>query len=101
MAGTFKFQEFLSEEEREAFNRLREKLGGKTVYIPYPERDHFHEYLQRRNEKMRRMYWKYKELGLPNILIYAEIAIRLTCAKGLSVSRIRAIVHEYGKEKNK
>jgi len=99
MAGTFKFPDFLSEEERQAFNQLREKLGGKTVYIRYPAKDHYHQVLIRRNQRICRMYRKYKELGISNQEIFAEISIRLTCAKGLSMNRIRAIVHGYGRKK--
>src|SRR5438552_14221508 len=84
MAGTFKFPDFLTEEERKAFNKLREKLGGKTVYIPYPEEDHYHQYLERRNHRIRKMFQKYKAMGLRNNETYAEISLRLTCAKGLS-----------------
>ncbi len=97
MAGTFKFPDFLTEEERQAFNKLRERLGGKMVYIPYPEKNHYHQVLERRNHRIRRMFRKYKSLGLSNQEIYAEISLRLSCAKGLSMNRIRAIVHGYKK----
>ena len=95
MAGKFKFQDFLTPQEREALNLLREKLGGKTVYIPYPEEDHYHDFLQRRNQKIRTMYRRYKKLGLSNSVVYAEISIRLSCAKHLSMNRIRAILRGY------
>ena len=99
MAGTFKFPDFLTTEEREALNKLREKLGGKMVYIPYPEKNHYHQVLEMRNHRIHRMFKKYKMLGLSTREIYAEIFLRLSCAKGLSMNRIRAIVHGYYKKK--
>ena len=95
MAGSFKFKEFLSQEEQDAFDKLREKLGGKVVYSPYPKEDQYKKFLVRRNQNIQRMFAKLKYLGLENREIYAEITLRLSCAKGLSVSRIRAIVHGY------
>ena len=99
MAGKFKFLEFLSKEEQEVFNRLREKLGGKTVYIPYPKRDPYRQYLEKRNKKIRRMFERYKKLGLLEEVIFAEISNRLSCVNKLSMSRIRAIVKRYGRKK--
>ena len=99
MAGKFKFMDFLSKEEQEAVNRLRETLGGKTIYIPYPDKDPYHEYLEKRNQRICRMFEKYKMLGLPEEVIYAEISIRLSCAYKLSMNRIRAIIKGYGRKK--
>jgi hypothetical protein len=93
--GMFKFIDFLTPEEQEALNKLREKLGGKTIYIRYPERNPYREYLEKRNARIRKMFVRLKKLGLSNNTIYAEISIRLTCAKGLSESQIRKIVHGY------
>lgn len=91
----FKLIELLTPEEIEGLNKLREKLGGKTVYIPYPENNPYRAYLEKRNQRIRKMFYRFKKLGLSNNVIYAEISIRLSCAKGLSQSHIRKIVKNY------
>ena len=96
----FKFIDFLSPQEREALNLLREKLGGKTIYIRYPEYNPYREYLEKRNNRIRKMFFRLKKLGLSNNAIYAEISIRLSCAKGLSQSHIRKIVKGYLKKRS-
>ena len=99
VTGNFKFIDLLSDRERVAFNQLRNKLGGKTVYIPYPTETRFQHYLRKRNRKIQKMFRRYKKLGLNNSQVYAEISIRLTCAKGLSMNHIRNIVHRYHSRK--
>ncbi len=95
MQGKFNFLEFLSPAEREAFELLREKLGGKTVYIPYPEEDPYKEALKNRNRAIKRMYYRLKKLGYSDRITFTEISIRLGCARNLSYSSIRAIVKGY------
>jgi Mor family transcriptional regulator len=91
----FKFYDFLTPEEQEALNKLREKLGGRNIYIRYPEPNQYRLYLNKRNARIRKMFVRLKKLGLSESVIYAEISIRLSCAKGLSESHIRKIVKGY------
>jgi hypothetical protein len=88
----FKLWELLTEDEKEALNKLRQKLGGKVIYVPYPEHN---EYIEHRNQRIKKMFMRLKKLGLSERVIYAEISIRLSCAKGLSQSHIRKIVKNY------
>ncbi|MFB3895412.1 MAG: hypothetical protein ACE14V_03815 [bacterium] len=97
----FKLWDYLSDEEKAALNQLRQKLGGKVVYIPYPEHNDFHEYIEHRNQRIKKMFARLKKLGLSERVIYAEISIRLSCAKGLSQSHIRKIVKGYTRGKSK
>jgi hypothetical protein len=96
----FKLWDLLTEEEKQALNKLRQKLGGKVIYVPYPEHNDYRECLDHRNARIRKMFMRLKKLGLSEHVIYAEISIRLSCAKGLSQSHIRKIVKGYlGKSK--
>lgn len=97
----FKFWDLLSEEEKEALNKLRQKLGGKVIYVPYPEHNDFHAYIEHRNQRIKKMFIRLKKLGLSEHIIYAEISIRLSCAKGLSHSHIRKIIKGYLNRKAK
>ncbi len=99
MRGTFNFLDFLSNQERDAFNLLREKLGGKTIYIPYPEDDPYQKTLKKRNQAIRRMYRRLKKLGYSDRIAFTEITIRLASARNLSYSSIRAIVKGYQNKK--
>ena len=95
MSKTFRFMDFLTPEEQELFKQFREKLGGKILYIPYPDADYYFDFLAKRNRKIKKMYARLKKLGLSDRVIYAEISIRLSCAHNLSQSRLRAIIKGY------
>jgi hypothetical protein len=96
----FKLWDLLTEEEKQALNQLRQKLGGKVIYVPYPEHNDFHAYIEHRNQRIKKMFMRLKKLGLSEHVIYAEISIRLSCAKGLSQSHIRKIVKGYIRSKS-
>lgn len=98
--NTFKFKDFLSSEELAAMELLREKLGGRRIYIRYPEDFREKQYHNKRNRRMVRMYQVCKQVGMSDRQAFAEVSIRVPGAYCLSMSRIRHIVkghHQYGK----